>query len=157
MYRSSFKILNRILLSLFCLAGISSAFAFQGGPVVATGGNPAFAVGGGLTSATSVALQTAPNNGILIISDIILTTDPHGNCTNVVSLQTSGGHTLGQFQLGSQRQNNGGGYSTYASSPDQIQHSFAFGLPVPAGESVELHTSSSCEISYTIAGYTSAQ
>lgn len=157
MFQSPIKTLSLLIFSLFCVGGISSAFAFQGGPVVATGVNPAFAVGGGLSSATTVTLQTAPGDGILMVSDIILTVNPHGNCTNVISLQTSGGNILGQFQLGSQRQNNGGGYSTYASSPDQIQHSFAFGLPVPAGENLELLTSASCEISYTIAGYTSAQ
>lgn len=157
MPQSSLKILAFLSLSLLCIGGINSALAFQGTPVVSTGANPAFAIGGGITSTASVVLQTAPTNGILMVSDVILTVDPHGNCTNTISLQTSGGTLLGQFRLGSQRQNNGGGYSTYSSAPDQIQHSFAFGLPVPAGEDLELETSASCGMSYTIAGYISAQ
>jgi hypothetical protein len=135
----------------------TNASGFNGGVVVSTGNNPAFAVGGGVSSSTTTTLKTAPSDAILMVSDVVLTANPHDNCTNIVTLQTSGGATLGQFRLGSQRQNNGGGYSTYAASPDQIQHSFAFGLPVPAGESLEMNTFSSCEISYTIAGYSSVQ
>ena len=135
--------------------GVSNASGFGAGVVVGSGTNPAFAVGGGVSSATTTTLQTAPSDGILMVSDVVLTSDPHGNCTNVVSLRTSSGSVLGQFYLGSQRQNNGGGYSTYSASPSQVQHTFAFGLPVPAGESLELVTSASCSLSYTIAGYTS--
>lgn len=135
--------------------GVGNASGFGAGVVVGSGTNPAFAVGGGVNSVTTTTLKSAPSDGILMVSDVILTIDPHGNCTNVVSLQTSSGSVLGQFFLGSQRQNNGGGYSTYSSSPSQVQHSFAFGLPVPAGESLELVTSTSCSLSYTIAGYTS--
>ena len=134
----------------------TNAFGFGGGMVVATGTNPAFSVGGGVSSASTILLQTAPMNGTLMVSDVILTADPRTDCSNTVSLRTSGGAFLGQFRLGAQRQNNGGGYSTYAASPSQIQHSFAFGLPVPAGEDLELLTSTNCAISYTIAGYIGA-
>lgn len=134
----------------------AQAFGFGGGMVVANGSNPAFSVGGGVSSASTVVLQTAPTNGTLMVSDVILTADPRTDCSNTVSLRTSGGIFLGQFRLGAQRQNNGGGNSTYAASPSQIQHSFAFGLPVSAGEDLELLTSTNCAISYTIAGYISA-
>lgn len=152
------KLLSAIVFTC-CLVfwGISqtNASGFGGGVVVGTGSNPAFAIGGGVAAATTTTLQTAPSDGILMISDVVLTSDPHGNCTNVVSLQTSSGSILGEFYLGAQRQNNGGGYSTYTASPSQVQHTFAFGLPVPAGETLQLHTSTSCSVRYTIAGYTS--
>ena len=154
---TTYKKCGACLLFLFTtlyLSTIDTAFAFDGGPVVATGTNPAFSTGGGVSSATTIQLKTAPANSILMVSDVVLTIDPHGNCTNVVSLKTSTGNILGQFRLGSQRESNGGGYSAFAASPSQIQHSFSFGLPVPSEESLELTTTTSCPLSYTIAGYT---
>ena len=136
---------------------MGTAAAFEGGPAVAMGSNPAFAVGGGVNTASTLTLQTAPTTGILIVSDVVFTVNPHGNCVNTISLQTSNGSVIGQFQLGSQRAPNNATGGSYTTAPDQIQHSFAFGLPVPAGEELQLVTSSSCEISYTVAGYIAAQ
>lgn len=156
MYTKAVKNCGSVMIAILCFVFCGSAVAFHGGTAVSTGTNPAFSVGGGVNSASTLTLKTAPISGVLIISDVVLTVNPHGNCVNVISLQTSSGSIIGQFQLGSQRAANSATGGSYTTAPDQIQHSFAFGLPVPAGEDLELVTSSSCETSYTIAGYISA-
>lgn len=156
MYKKTVKNCVSVIIAALFFVSSSTATAFHGGTAVSTGSNPAFAVGGGISSASTVSIKTAPTTGVLIVSDVVLTVNPHGNCVNTISLQTSSGSIIGQFQLGSQRAANTSTGGSYTTAPDQIQHSFAFGLPVPSGEDLELVTSSSCEISYTIAGYISA-
>jgi hypothetical protein len=149
-YRNTLAIGFVLLCGAVFVASLKSADAFPQGPSTSYGNNPVLSVGGSLSNSTTT-LFTAPVDQKIVISDLLLTMN-HYNCSSTISLITSSGDTLSMTDLHSFYENYAH-YSRTNSQPTSIQHSFNSGLPISAGDSLEITESGGCDISYTISGY----
>ena len=122
------------------------AVGYPSGAAVSYGANPLFAVG---STAGSGIIVVAPAGQIAVVTDVVLAA-AGGACLHTVSLETSGGETLAAFKLASDT-STGSGYDGF--TPTVVQHAFSSGLPVPAGETLNLTESGTCSFGYTISGY----
>jgi hypothetical protein len=132
------------------LQGFSDAKA-QIGPSTSFANNPVVSAAGD----SSGTLFTAPANHQIVITDVVLTASGNnGNsyaCISTTTLTTSTGTLLGQFQITADTYQ-GNSYNGQT-SPSNIVHTFASGLPVPTGETVDISITGNCTVNYTISGY----
>jgi hypothetical protein len=115
----------------------------QGYPTtaVSTGTNPVSAWAGTVNTTGTVVLS-APADQDIVVTDISLSCNYM--CESLVYMSRSDGTQVGSFWVS-------GGYgSSYDSST--VQQQLASGLPVPAGQSLTIGSSSGT-IAYTLSGY----
>jgi hypothetical protein len=134
----------------FSLAS-SDANGYPAGPAVSLGTNPAFS-NGGIVSSSADSITTASTGQQMVITDVVLTmaTD---SCSSQVDLRSSTGAVLGTFKLHSSFTNNNGWGRPHRTSPTQVSHSFGTGLPLSAGDSIEVVETGGCGVAYTLSGY----
>ena len=141
--------------TLMIVLGPNSATAYPSG-AVSYGANPAVATGG--SASTTQTVFTAPATQEILVTDVVLTaTGGSGStwlypCSSLLALVDTTGNTLSPFRISadtSGRHYQGGGnlHSTV------VSHTFASGLPIPAGDSLELTHSGDCSVEYTLSGY----
>jgi len=133
---------------------VPDAAGYPAGAAVSYGANPLMSVGG--SAGSSTLAFTAPSDQQVVVTDVVLTaTGYYGSyspCNSAVTLTTSGGETLGSFQMTSNTTPNAARNFT----PTTVQHTFGSGLPVPAGEDLSISASTgsgSCTVRYTLSGY----
>ena len=117
------------------------------GPTISSHVNPLVYA----TGTSSGTLFSAPNDQIIVISDIILTASGANGwqpCVSSVELSTSSG-AIAYFQMTSDSTANEG--SSHSGST--VSHSFSGGIPVPEGEQVSISIGSGCTVNYVISGY----
>jgi hypothetical protein len=132
----------------FSLAS-SDAIGYPAGAAVSLGSNPVISVGGTVSS-TSAELFTAPVDQDVVVTDVWLTMAKH-SCSSVVDLVTSAGATVSTVKLFAYFFD---GYSKAAhSQPGSVRHSFGSGLPLPAGQSLQITESGGCSVAYTVSGH----
>jgi hypothetical protein len=128
------------------------AFAIPG-PSVSYGANPVWAVGGTVQN-TSSTIATAPSDQVLIVTDLLLSMT-EASCSSTLSIETSGGDTLGVFRLVSRKWSWHGSYGNTGNytQPSSVEHSFGSGLPIPLSQDLYLTESGNCDVAYTVSGY----
>jgi len=124
----------------FSLAS-SEAIGYPAGAVVSSGSNPVIAVGGTVSSSTA-GLFTAPVDQDVVVTDVWLTMASR-SCSANVQLTTSEGATVSMVKV----------LEGATARPTSIQHSFGSGLPLPAGQTLQITESGGCSVAYTISGY----
>jgi len=132
----------------FSLAS-SPAIGYPAGAAVSSGTNPVLAVGGVISSSTD-DLFTAPADQDVVVTDVWLTMN-NRSCSADIELTTTGGATVSTLKVFSYFYE-----STYEATnthPGSIQHSFGSGLPLPAGETLQISESGGCSVAYTVSGY----
>lgn len=132
----------------FSLAS-SDAIGYPAGAAVSLGSNPVISVGGTISS-TSVELFTAPVDQDVVVTDVWLTMASR-SCSSVVEFVTSAGATVSTVKLFSYF------YQDYSeathSQAGSVRHSFGSGLPLPAGQSLQIGESGGCSVAYTVSGH----
>ena len=126
-----------------------SANAFPQGPSVSYSQNPVFSEGGVISNSTN-SLFTAPADQKMIVTDLLLSM-AHNSCSATITITTSSGNTLGSFKLHSNLHYDSD--KAAQSQPSSIQHAFNSGLPLSAGETLNISESGSCDVAYTFSGY----
>jgi hypothetical protein len=116
---------------------------------ISLGSNPLFTLGGTISN-TTTTLFTAPNDQMMVITDIILTMNSN-SCGSTLELTNSNATTLSMFKLHSY--NHLGGYRAAQSQVSSIQHAFNSGISVNPNDSLDISESGSCNVAYTISGY----
>ena len=134
----------------FSLAS-SDANSYPSGPAVSLGTNPAFS-NGGLVSSSVESITTASADQQMVITDVVLTM-ASDSCSSQVDLRSSTGAVVGTFKLHSSFTNNNGWGNPHRTPPTQVSHSFGTGLPLSAGESLEVAETGGCGVAYTLSGY----
>jgi len=132
----------------FALAS-SKAIGYPAGASVSVGTNPVLAVGGIVSSGTN-ELITAPADQDVVVTDVWMTM-ANRSCTADVEFTTSGGATVATVKLYSYFYE--ATYEATNSHPASVQHSFGSGLPLPAGQTLQITESGGCSVAYTISGY----
>jgi len=127
---------------------LNNANAYPQGPSVSYVSNPLFTVGGTVSNSTT-NLITAPNDQLVVITDVILTMSST-SCASTVELG-DGSTTLGSFQL--RAYNHLGTYRAAQSEPSSVQHAFNSGIAIASGSTLSISESGSCNVSYTLSGY----
>ena len=124
-------------------------------PTVSLGTHPVVAAAGSLQSSASVSPMSSSNNQLILITDVILTTNPQSNCSSEITFTLANGDTIGYFWLGAQKQasNNNYGPISYSSAPSVIQHNFTSGLPIPISDVLTITNAGNCSVAYTISGH----
>ena len=132
----------------FSLAS-SDAIGYPAGAAVSSGSNPVIAVGGTVSSSTA-GLFTAPVDQDVVVTEVWLTM-ANRSCSTVVELVTSAGATVSTVKLFSYF------YQDYSeathSQPGSVRHAFGSGLPLPAGQSLQISESGGCSVAYTVSGH----
>jgi hypothetical protein len=135
----------------FSLAS-SEAIGYPAGAAVSLGSNPAFSSGGVVSSSTA-SVSTASGDQQMIITDVVLTM-ANDSCSSQVELRSAiTGTAIGTFKLHSSFTNNNGWGRPHRTPPTQVAHSFGTGLPLTAGDSLEVVEAGGCSIAYTVSGY----
>ena len=116
---------------------------------ISLGSNPLFTLGGTISN-TTTTLFTAPNDQMMVITDIILTMNSN-SCGSTLELTNSNAATLSTFKLHSY--NHLGSYRAAQSQVSSIQHAFNSGISVNPNDSLDISESGSCNVAYTISGY----
>ena len=120
----------------------------QVGPTTSLGAQPYASFSGDVTS-VNTSILVAPSDSTFLITDVIITQTEStaGFCGGLVILYADS-TPIGQFRIASSVDGNAGW------GQGLINHSFASGLPVEAGQSLSVQSQSfSCaNVSYTIAG-----
>jgi hypothetical protein len=127
----------------------SEAIGYPAGSVVSSGSNPVIAVGGTVSSSTA-ELFTAPVDQDVVVTDVWLTMASR-SCSSVVEFVTSAGVAVSTVKLFSYFYE--GGYEATHSQAGSVQHSFGSGLPLPAGQSLEITETGGCSVAYTVSGH----
>jgi hypothetical protein len=127
----------------------SQAIGYPAGPAVSAGSNPVLAIGGTISSATA-DLFTAPGDQDVVVTDVWLTI-ANRSCSSDVLIATSAGATVATIKLFSYFYEST--YEATNSHPSSVQHSFGSGLPLPAGQTLQITESGGCSVAYTISGY----
>jgi hypothetical protein len=127
----------------------SPAVGYPAGSATSLGSNPVIAVGGTVSSSTA-ELFTAPADQDVVVTDVWLTM-ANRSCSSVVDFVTSAGATVSTVKLFSYFYE--GTYEATHSQPGSVQHSFGSGLPLPAGQSLEIIESGGCAVAYTVSAY----
>ena len=138
MQTSRFQLGLMATLALGLGFALSSATAtgYPAGASVSHGANPIVSAGGTTYDAETKTLFTAPTFQDLIVTDLILTSTSVMTCKkgHLTELTLGSGEVVGQFQTSSSVARR---YYEYDSSPGlSVQHRFASGLRVPAGDSL---------------------
>lgn len=128
---------------------LNSAQATSYSPSVSMGSNPLFTVGGVISNATNTII-TAPNDQIMVVTDVLLTMNGN-NCASNIELTDSNGTILSYFKL--HGYNHLGTYRAAQSQPSSIQHAFNSGIAVGSNLSLSIVESGSCDVAYTLSGY----
>ena len=123
----------------------SEAIGYPAGAAVSMGANPLWAKGGEVDASTDSVIS-APADRDVVVTDLLLTYR-NPNCHPVVYVRTGAGELLAKFLLYQDQD------SDKTMQPTTIMHSFNSGLPIPAGGSLELQETGSCNVAYTLSGY----
>ena len=130
-----------------------AASAYPSAPAVSLGSNPVMARGGYISPGSTVSSITAPEDQVLIITDVLLTMYGYSGssaCLKRVTFDTSEG-TIAEYRLVSDTD-----YSYDYLQPTQVAHSYSSGLPLQPGDTLVLtHHSGGgeCDVSYSLSGY----
>ena len=128
---------------------LGSAQALPHTQNVSMGSNPLFSFGGTISNGNSLVL-TAPNDQMMVVTDVILTMNSN-SCSSSVELTDSNGSVLSHFKLMSY--NHLGTYRAAQSEPSSIQHSFNSGIATSPNTSLTITETGSCNVAYTLSGY----
>ena len=128
---------------------LGSAQALPQTQSVSIGSNPLFTIGGTISNGSSVVLS-APNDQIMVVTDVLLTMN-NNHCSSSVEFTDSSGTTLSQFKLMSY--NHLGTYRAAQSESSSIQHAFNSGIAIGTNVSLTLAETGSCNVAYTLSGY----
>jgi hypothetical protein len=134
----------------FSLAS-SEANGYPAGPAVSLGTNPAFS-SGGVVSSSFASVTTDSSEQQMLITDVVLTMSSN-SCSSLVELRSTTGAVIGTFKLHSSFTNNNGWGNPHRTAPTQVTHSFGTGLPLSAGDSLEVVETGGCSVAYTVSGY----
>ena len=115
------------------------------------GQNPLTSIGGTAYDGENKLLMTAPSNYDLIITDVILTSTTNVLCnrTHKSEFILGSGSVLGQFETSSTGMVVDNGSWGTSNDGGKIQHSFASGLRVPAGDSISLMITETTSYTYS--------
>jgi len=84
----------------------------------------------------------------------VVLTMADGSCSSQVQLLGAvTGIVIGTFKLHSNVTNNNGWGRPHSTHPTQVTHSFGTGLPLIAGDSLEVVETGGCSVAYTVSGY----
>ena len=116
----------------------SQAIGYPGGAAISTGTNPVVSFGGQVTHSSDNTVLTAPSDQDVIVTDVILSSYSDISCkrSHHSSLSLSSGDIVATFET-----NSPWAYRHYDYDSDNgqsVNHSFASGLRIPAGESLSL-------------------
>ena len=166
MHTSRFQLglMATLAVSLGYTLASSQAIGYPAGPAVSTGTNPVVSAGGLVLHESDSTVLTAPSDQDIIVTDLVLTSYSDLTCkrTHHSSLSLSSGEVVATFETNSPWAIR---YYDYNSDGgDAISHSFASGLRIPAGQSLNLavsqsnnygscSSSSSFGVRYTVSGY----
>ena len=146
--------MNKSIAYVFLAGIVIAATATASSPITSTGANPAWAIGGSQGAGSqTISLLTAPSDQDLLVTDVVFSITGYGSnsssCVAVVTIQDNGGNLLASYRIASRDNVNYGG----GISPTSISHSYRAGLPVSAGNTLEMATSIDCGgFSYSVAG-----
>jgi len=101
---------------------------------------------GGEVDASTDSVILASLDRDVIVTDVLLTYR-NSNCNPKIEVRTNTGDVLAKFYL-YQNQD-----SDKTMQPTTILHSFSSGLPLPAGESLDIQEYDGCNVAYTLSGY----
>ena len=147
--------------ALISLLWTPTVGAYPAGAAVSTGSNPVVSIGGYIESGSSVDLFVAPDDQLLVITDVALTLANQGaSCEGAIGVTlTAGSVVRGAYGIGYARE----GDSTDRSQADpQVVHTYRSGLPVAPGETLTLTATelwddscygSKLRVYYTVSGY----
>lgn len=127
------KIVGGMALGLAIGVGMQQVDALPG-TSIGYGQNPLVSIGGSAYDGETKVLFTAPVDQDIIVKDIILTSFTNMTCkrSHKSEFILGSGAVLGQFETVTANYN-----GTHGSSPGMtIQHSFASGIRVPAGDTL---------------------
>ena len=138
---------------LFLVGLLSTSSVSANTPIVATGQNPVWAVGGTHTSNQTISLITAPSQYDILVTDVVFSITGFGSgassCIATITLNDNTGTPLASYRLASRDNVNYGG----GIAPTTISHTYRAGLPITAGNSLEMVSTVSCgDLSYSISG-----
>lgn len=127
------KILGGMVLGLAIGVGMQQVDALPG-TSIGYGQNPLVSIGGSAYDGETKVLFTAPIDQDIIVKDIILTSFTNMTCkrSHKSEFILGSGAVLGQFETVTANYNGTHGSSSGLS----IQHSFASGIRVPAGDTL---------------------
>ena len=132
--RKLFKSLCGITLGMGIGVGIQQVQALPG-TSIGYGQNPLVSIGGSAYDGETKVLLTAPADQDIIVKDLILTSFSNMNCKRAhkSELILGSGPVLGQFETSNGSYNNS---DNAMSNGLSIQHAFAGGLRIPAGDTL---------------------
>ena len=135
------------LMALFSQPNAQANFPI---PSSGYGQNPLTSIGGTAYDGENKLLMTAPSNYDLIITDVILTSTTNVLCnrTHKSEFILGSGPVLGQFETSSTGMVVDNGTWGTSSDGGKIQHTFASGLRVPAGDSISLMITQTSSYTY---------
>ena len=145
---SSLLLSSSVLLYIISII-LGSAQAISQSPSVSMGSNPLFTVGGTISNGSDVVLN-APNDQMMVVTDVLLTMSTN-NCSSNVEFTDSNGTSLSHFKLMSF--NHLGTYRAAQSEPSSVQHAFNSGIAIGTNVSLTLTETGSCNVAYTLSGY----
>ena len=144
-----YAISSIILSASIFVHALNTAQAIPQSQNISLGSNPLFTLGGTVSN-TTTSLFTAPNDQMMVITDIILTMNSN-SCVSTIEFTNSNATTLSTFKLHSY--NHLGSYRAAQSQVSSIQHAFNSGIAVSPNDSLDISESGSCNVAYTISGY----
>ena len=139
---------------LLFLGIMMTSDAIASPPITSTGSNPVWATGGNQSTGTrTLSLIAASSTQDLLVTDVVFSITGSASssysCTALITLQDGSGNVLSSYRVASRDNVNYGGGVT----PSNISHQYRAGLPVSAGDTLELVTDVSCGgFSYSVAG-----
>ena len=116
------------------------------GPATQLGANPVRSFAGEINGSTIVTLTTVPTTEDYIITDVLFTSSNY-TCYSAYKLQNAHGDILGAFRMQSRSDT-----YDYATPTATVQHSFRSGIVIPAGTTLSLVHTGTCETSYVVSG-----
>lgn len=125
-----------LLLTIFSYAG----------PNTQLGANPVRSFAGEINGNTTITLTTVPTTEDYLITDVLFSSSNY-TCYSAYKLQNASGDILGAFRMQARSDT-----YDYATSTATVQHSFRSGIVIPAGTTLSLVHTGTCETSYVLSG-----
>lgn len=121
-------------------------FLSYAGPATQLGANPVRSFAGEINGSTTITLTTVPTTEDYLITDILFTSNNY-SCYSAYKLQNASGDILGAFRMQARSDT-----YDYATPTATVQHSFRSGIVIPAGTTLSLVHTGTCETSYVVSG-----
>ena len=143
--------------TLMTLVSSNDATAYPNG-AVSYGANPVVSTGG--TASATQTVFSAPSAHEIVVTDVVLTgkggsqiSNYYYPCHSVLTLVAGSGATVASFRLSTDSYRRYYNESGTTGQSMTVSHTFASGLPLPAGDTLDLTHTGDCEVEYTLSGY----